>query len=86
METPDASPDAQADHSLEVAEQQGMVRTALTQIASDSREVLILKEIEGLKYEQIAEIVGCPIGTVRSRIHRARQELRKKLRVLLKET
>ena len=86
IETADTSPDTQPDHSLEVAEQQGLVRTALAQIAADFREVLILKEIEGLKYEQIAEIVGCPIGTVRSRIHRARQELREKLRVLLKET
>ena len=40
------------------------------------RAVLVLKDIEGMKYEQIAEVVGVPIGTVRSRIHRARLELR----------
>jgi RNA polymerase sigma-70 factor (ECF subfamily) len=42
--------------------------------------------MDGLQYDEIARIVNCPIGTVRSRIHRARQELREKLsRALLKE-
>jgi len=86
IETVDASPDAQPAHALEVEEKQQAVRMALSQIAADFREVLVLKEMEGLKYEQIAEIVDCPIGTVRSRIHRARQDLREKLRVLLKES
>jgi RNA polymerase sigma-70 factor (ECF subfamily) len=62
-----------------------MVRTALAELPEDYRTVLVLKEMEGLKYEEIAEIVGCPIGTVRSRIHRGRTELKEKLRVLLKD-
>ena len=85
IETVDDNPDSQPTRSIEVEEQQLAVRTALTQLADEFREVLALKEMEGLKYEQIAEIVGCPIGTVRSRIHRARHDLREKLRVILKE-
>jgi len=53
------------------------------ELSDDFRVALVLKEMEGLKYEEIAEMVGCPIGTVRSRIHRARSELREKLRPLL---
>jgi RNA polymerase sigma-70 factor (ECF subfamily) len=41
--------------------------------------VLVLKEIEGQKYEMIADVLGVPIGTVRSRLHRARLELRDRL-------
>ena len=41
------------------------------------------KEIEGLSYEEIAEIMNCPIGTVRSRIFRAREAIAKRLRPLL---
>jgi RNA polymerase sigma-70 factor (ECF subfamily) len=65
--------------ALDIEERQGMVRRALDDLAEDYRTAIVLKEIEGLRYEEIAEIVGCPIGTVRSRIHRARHELREKL-------
>jgi RNA polymerase sigma-70 factor (ECF subfamily) len=43
------------------------------------REVIILREFEDMNYEEISGIVGCPIGTVRSRLARARSELRKHL-------
>ena len=59
-----------------VAERQAVVRRALASLGDEHRTVLVLKEIEGLKYEQIAEVVGVPVGTVRSRLHRAREELR----------
>lgn len=52
------------------------VQKALMKLSHDHRSVLILKDIEGLHYEEIAEILSIPIGTVRSRIHRARLELR----------
>ena len=61
-----------------------LVRRALDELADEYRTVLILKEIEGLRYDEIAAIVGCPIGTVRSRIHRAREELRGKLERAMK--
>jgi RNA polymerase sigma-70 factor (ECF subfamily) len=62
-----------------------LVRAALAELSEEYRTVLVLKEMEDLRYEEIAEIVGCPIGTVRSRIHRARSELREKLAVLFKD-
>ncbi|MEX2287425.1 MAG: sigma-70 family RNA polymerase sigma factor [Planctomycetaceae bacterium] len=83
VEPLDLHPASQPSHSLELSERQALVRAALMELADDFRIALVLKEMEGLKYEEIAELVGCPIGTVRSRIHRARSELREKLRPLL---
>lgn len=70
---------------VEQQETQIIVRQALDALPDEFRIVLILKEFEGYRYEQIAEIVGIPLGTVRSRIHRARSELREKLRVVAGE-
>lgn len=84
-EPADTHPETQPSHALERSERQTLVRRALAELSEEYRTVLILKEMEGLKYEEIAEIVGCPVGTVRSRIHRGRLELREKLRILLKE-
>jgi len=84
-EPTDAHPTSQPSYPLEVSERQALVRAALAELCEDYRTVLVLKEMEGLRYEEIAEIVGCPIGTVRSRIHRARSELRDKLAVVFKE-
>jgi RNA polymerase sigma-70 factor (ECF subfamily) len=81
----DRHPGARPEHSLETIEKQVAVRGALAELAEEFRTALILKEMEEMSYEEIAEIVGCPIGTVRSRIHRARAELRVKLHGLLRE-
>ncbi len=78
-------PAAQPEFALDVAERQALVRAALAQLSDEFRTVLVLKEMDDLSYEEIAEIVDCPIGTVRSRIHRARLELRTRLKALLKE-
>lgn len=86
IEPLDSHPTASPSHPLEVAERQTMVRTALAQLSDDFRTVLVLKEMDGLKYDEIAEILECPVGTVRSRIHRARTELRQRLAVLLKDS
>ena len=59
------------------------MQQALEELSEEFRTVLILKELEGFRYEEIASLVGCPVGTVRSRIHRARFELRRKLERLL---
>jgi RNA polymerase sigma-70 factor (ECF subfamily) len=55
------------------------VYDALYRIQEDFREVLILCDIDGLTYEEISEALGIPVGTVRSRLHRARQWLQKEL-------
>jgi len=55
------------------------VARALESLPEEFRTVVILCDIEGLSYEEIAEFVDCPIGTVRSRLHRGRQMLRAKL-------
>jgi RNA polymerase sigma-70 factor (ECF subfamily) len=47
------------------------------------RQAITLREIEGLSYEEIAEVMNCPIGTVRSRIFRAREAIAQRLRPLL---
>lgn len=75
----DERADADPAAALDTEERQAIVRRALNELAEDYRTAIILKEIEGLQYDEIAQIVGCPIGTVRSRIHRARHELREKL-------
>lgn len=61
------------------AEQQELVRKALAELPDDFRTVLVLKEFEGLRYDEIAELIDCPLGTVRSRIHRGRLELAERL-------
>lgn len=75
----DERPGADPTSALDRQERQRMVRRALAELGEDYRTAIVLKEIDGLRYDEIADIVGCPIGTVRSRIHRARQELREKL-------
>ena len=55
------------------------VARAIESLPEDFRTVVILCDIEGLSYEEIAEFVDCPIGTVRSRLHRGRKMLRTKL-------
>jgi RNA polymerase sigma factor (sigma-70 family) len=56
-----------------------VVREALEQTAFEYREVLILRELEGLSYREIAEIIDIPLGTVMSRLSRGRKELRDRL-------
>jgi len=53
------------------------VSKALESLSPDQRQVVVLADIEEYSYQEIAEIVGCSIGTVRSRLHRARHQLRK---------
>jgi len=59
------------------------VRRALENLPEDLRTAITLREIEGLSYEEIAEVMDCPIGTVRSRIFRAREAIDKELKPLL---
>jgi RNA polymerase sigma-70 factor (ECF subfamily) len=59
------------------------VQRAMEDLPDDLRTAIELREIEGLSYEEIANIMNCPIGTVRSRIFRAREAIAAKLRPLL---
>ena len=59
------------------------VNFAIEALSEELRQAITLREIEGLSYEEIAELMNCPIGTVRSRIFRAREAIAKRLRPLL---
>lgn len=59
------------------------VQQALEDLPQDLRTAIVLREFEGLSYEEIANAMDCPIGTVRSRIFRAREAIDKRLRPLL---
>lgn len=61
---------------LEQEETVAQLQAALQQLSAEHRAVLVLKDLEGLRYEEIADIIKVPIGTVRSRLHRARLELK----------
>lgn len=76
MEPFDGSETSRPGHAMERAEDERQVQDALNRLSPEHRIVLILKDMDELKYEEIAEILEVPIGTVRSRLHRARQELR----------
>lgn len=65
------SPDAQ---SL-AREERGLLRQAIEQLPPEFREAIVLRELEGLSYKEIAEIAGIPLGTVMSRLARAREQL-----------
>jgi RNA polymerase sigma-70 factor (ECF subfamily) len=60
-----------------------VVMQAIHDLPEDLRTAITLRELEGLSYEEIAEVMGCPIGTVRSRIFRAREAIDKRLKPLL---
>ena len=53
------------------------IHAALDRLAAEHREVLVLRFLEEMTYDQIARVVGCQLGTVRSRLHYAKQALRR---------
>jgi RNA polymerase sigma-70 factor (ECF subfamily) len=59
------------------------VNAAMEALPEDLRTAIMLREIDGLSYEEISQVMDCPIGTVRSRIFRAREAVAAKLRPLL---
>ena len=62
------------------------VVNALQSLPEDLRTVITLREIEGLSYEEIADVTGCPVGTMRSRIFRAREVIDNRLKAVLQGT
>ncbi len=81
----DESLEADPAAPLERAERERMVKAALDQLGPEHRAVIILKDFDGRRYDEIAAILNVPVGTVRSRLHRARCELRDQLRGLVDE-
>lgn len=74
---------ASPEHVLLKDEIEKTVFDAIEQLPDDLRTAVTLRELEGLSYEEIADVMGCPIGTVRSRIFRAREAINERLKPLL---
>jgi RNA polymerase sigma-70 factor, ECF subfamily len=70
---------AQPDRALEGAQMERLLQEAIGNLDDDHRVVVVLRDVEDLSIEEICEITGLPDGTVKSRLHRARLALRKKL-------
>jgi len=74
---PTAPNEAERPDERLVGEELGeRIKTALGELSEEHRAVVLLKEVDGLKYHEIAEAVGCSTGTVMSRLHYARKKLR----------
>ena len=73
------SPPMAAGAALDRVQDQQTVRTAIEQLPVEFREVITLRELEGLSYKEIADIAGVPIGTIMSRLARGRRQLQMNL-------
>lgn len=78
-----ASGQASGQGGVAAAERRMDLQAALALLSPEHRQILVLREFEQLSYEEMAEILGVPRGTVESRLHRARGELREKLKAYL---
>ncbi len=81
LDFPDCGPSP--DDRIQKQEQSVQVTEALTRLSDEHRAILILREMEELDYDAISEILDMPIGTVRSRLHRARTRLREHLEAIM---
>ncbi len=77
---------ATPERALLTEEIRGTVDRAIAALPPELREAVTLREMEGLSYEEIAQVMGCPVGTVRSRIFRAREAIDERIAPLLDET
>ncbi|MGI6492390.1 MAG: sigma-70 family RNA polymerase sigma factor [Pelotomaculum sp.] len=77
-----AAPDGDPLEALEESEFRALVRTALNSLSVEHRAVLVLREIEGYSYEEVSHLLGCSLGTVKSRLSRAREVLRRGMKEL----
>ena len=67
---------SQPDVVAEKSEMRDVINTAISELNEDYRTVIILRDIQGLSYDEISEIIDCSVGTVKSRISRGRKKLR----------
>ena len=75
---PGTAPDG-VEHAAAARERGAQVARALAEIRPEHRQALVLKDVEGMTYAEIAKLLGWPLGTVQVRVHRARLELRDRL-------
>jgi len=68
------------------SEIQTRVREAIDALDEEFRSVVVLRDLCDMSYEEMAEVLDCPIGTIRSRLHRARQKLEETLRGVVSTT
>jgi len=68
---------------VEERERAELVRRAIAELDDDFNEVVVLRDLQGLSYDAIADILQCPVGSVKSRLHRARKKLAELLREVL---
>ncbi|QEG39434.1 RNA polymerase sigma factor [Roseimaritima ulvae] len=78
-DAPPPATEQTADQTLDTQEQIDRMRAAIEQLEEDRRTVLVLRDIEGLDYSEIANVLDIPKGTVRSRLHRARGDLKERM-------
>lgn len=73
---PEMSPAIAPADTAQQSQENALLYRALMRLQEDKREVLVLSRFQDLKYEEIAQLLGCETGTVKTRVHRALQELR----------
>ena len=73
------------EHNALCDELQDTIEQAFQDLPDDLRTAVTLREIDGLSYEEIAEVMACPVGTVRSRIFRAREAIDKRVKPLIED-
>src|SRR5574341_265277 len=74
------APTANPEQAAEAIEMRGLIRQGLAALPAEQRTALVLREIEGLSYKEIARAMRCSIGTVMSRLHYARRKMQTRLR------
>ncbi|MGH9561245.1 MAG: RNA polymerase sigma factor, partial [Terracidiphilus sp.] len=79
---PEMAPPVLPKDTAQQSEEAELLHRALMQMPEEKREILILSRFQELKYEEIAKLIGCELGTVKTRIHRAIQELRQNFKQL----
>lgn len=76
---------ASPERNLMTEQLQDVVNSSIRQLPEDLRSALTLREFDGLSYEEIADVMNCPVGTVRSRIFRAREAIDKEIKPMLEQ-
>ena len=74
---PDSGPSP--EEMLESKEREGAIQEALGKLSSEHRSIIVLRDIEGFSYTEIADVLGISLGTVKSRLARGREDLKKSL-------